>query len=134
MKLAIPYENGLVFQHFGHSQKFKIYVAENGEIRSETVLDTLGSGHGALAGFLADLKVDVLICGGIGGGAKNALAQVGIRVFGGVSGNADQAAAAFLAGSLNFNPNATCSHHGHGEGHDCSDHDCGSHTCGKGCH
>ena len=134
MKLAIPYENGQVFQHFGHSQKFKIYVADKGEIRSETVLDTLGSGHGALAGFLADLKVDVLICGGIGGGAKNALAQVGIRVFGGVSGNADQAAAAFLAGSLNFNPNATCSHHGHGEGHDCSDHDCGSHTCDKGCH
>lgn len=134
MKLAIPYENGLVFQHFGHSQKFKIYVADKGEICSETVLDTLGSGHGALAGFLADLKVDVLICGGIGGGAKNALAQVGIRVFGGVSGNADQAAAAFLAGSLNFNPNATCSHHAHGEDHDCSDHDCGSHTCGKGCH
>jgi len=131
MKIAVTYETGNVFQHFGHTQQFKLYTAEDGKIVSSEVIDTLGSGHGALAGLLKAEGVDVLICGGIGGGARTALGSAGIKIFGGVSGNADKAAEAFLVGELAFDPNATCSHHGegHGEGHTCGDHGCGSHSC-----
>ena len=99
---------------------------------SAQVVDTNGSGHGALAGFLKDQGVDTLLCGGIGGGAKTALAQAGIELYGGVSGSADQAVEDLLAGRLVFQPDILCSHHGHGEGHSCGEH----HACGEGhsCH
>ena len=97
MKIAVTYENGKIFQHFGHTGQFKLYNVEGGAIVSSQVIDTNGSGHGALAGLLAAQKVEVLICGGIGGGAQAALAQAGIRLFGGVQGDADQAAADFAA-------------------------------------
>ena len=87
MKIAVTYENGKIFQHFGHTSQFKIYDTENGQITSSEVVDTNGSGHGALAGFLRQYGVDTLICGGIGGGAQNALAQAGIQLYGGVSGD-----------------------------------------------
>lgn len=91
---------------------------------------TNGSGHGALAGFLVQHGVDTLICGGIGGGAQNALAQAGIRLFGGVSGSADDAVNALLAGNLGYDPDVHCNHHDHHEeGHNCGDHGCGSHSC-----
>ena len=131
MKLAVTYENGLIFQHFGHTRQFKVYDVADGAVTSAQVVDTNGSGHGALAGVLSALKVDALICGGIGGGARAALAAAGIQVYGGVSGEADRAVEALLSGGLNFDPNARCSHHDHhGEGHTCGDHDCGSHSCG----
>ena len=131
MKVAVTYENGKIFQHFGHTEQFKIYVVEDGKILSSQVVDTLGSGHGALAGFLSMLGVEVLICGGIGGGAQNALAQAGIHLFGGVQGDADAAVANFAAGTLSYDPEARCDHHEHHheEGHNCGNHDCGSHSC-----
>lgn len=130
LKIAVTYENGLVFQHFGHSEHFKLYDVTDGAVTGSEVVDTNGNGHGALAGFLRAHGVDVLICGGIGGGAKMALAQAGIRLFGGVQGDADQAVADYLAGKLSFNPDIQCSHHGehHGEGHSCGSHSCGGHT------
>lgn len=134
MKIAVTYENGNIFQHFGHTETFKIYTVENKEIISSEVIPTEGSGHGALGGFLAAHKVDVLICGGIGGGAKMALAQAGIQLMGGCSGSADEAVEAYLAGKLVFNPNVQCNHHGdhhHGEGHSCGSHGHG-HSCGGG--
>ena len=82
MKIAIPYENGQVFQHFGHSAQFKLYTVEEGHITSAKVVSTDGQGHGALAGFLVRNGVNVLLCGGIGGGAQMALAQAGIRLCG----------------------------------------------------
>lgn len=106
MKIAIPYENGQVFQHFGHSAQFKLYTAEEGRITGAEVVSTDGQGHGALVGFLVRSGVNVLLCGGIGGGAQMALAQAGIRLYGGITGNADSAAAAYLAGTLVFDPNA----------------------------
>ena len=93
-----------------------------------------GQGHGFLPGFLKQLGVEVLICGGIGGGARNALAAVGIQLYPGASGNADQQVENLLEGSLNFDPNTTCSHHGHGEGHTCGDHHDDGHSCGGSCH
>ena len=129
MKIAVTYENEEIFQHFGHTEAFKIYDIADGKVVSAEVVDTNGSGHGALAGFLVAHGVDTLICGGIGGGAQNALAQAGIRLFGGVSGNADEAVNALLAGNLGYNPNVHCDHHDHEAGHSCGDHGCGSHSC-----
>lgn len=130
MKIAVTYENGNIFQHFGHTAQFKVYDVENGAIIKSEVVSTGGSGHGALAGLLYGLKADVLICGGIGGGAQNALSMAGIRWYAGVSGSADAAVAAFLAGKLDYDPEAKCSHHDHhGEGHNCGSHSCGSHSC-----
>ena len=133
MRIAVTYENGEIFQHFGHPQQFKVYDVQEGKIVASQVIDTMGSGHGALAGVLTALNADVLICGGIGGGARMALASAGIQLFGGVSGSADAAAEALVAGKLAYNPNVQCNPHGHphGEGHTCGDHGCGSnHHCG----
>lgn len=132
MKIAVTYENGEVFQHFGHTEQFKVYTAEDGKILSSEIVDTNGSGHGALAGFLKNLGVEVLICGGIGGGARNALAEAGIRLFPGACGNADAQAEAFLTGSLNYNPDTMCNHHHH-EGEGCHGHGEEGHTCGGHC-
>ena len=131
MKIAVTYENGQIFQHFGHTQQFKVYeVSEAGVITDSRVVDTMGSGHGALAGVLQVLGADILICGGIGGGAQMALAQAGIRLFGGCSGDADAAVQSLLDGTLLYNPCVRCDHHDHrGEGHSCGDHGCGSHSC-----
>ena len=129
MKIAVTYEAGLVFQHFGHTAAFKIYEVENNAVASAQVVDTNGSGHGALAGFLKAMGVDVLICGGIGGGAQMALADAGIKLFGGVSGDADDAVYAYLTGELNYNPCVRCNHHDHGHDHACGNHGCGSHSC-----
>lgn len=123
MIVAVTYENGEIFQHFGHTEQFKIYKIENGEIISSEVVGTMGAGHGALAGFLKSKNVDTLICGGIGGGAQNALAAAGIKFFGGVMGRADDAVNALIAGNLGYNPNVMCSHHG------AEEHSCGNHGC-----
>lgn len=135
MRVAVTYENGEIFQHFGHTSQFKIYNIESGRIISSEVVDTNGSGHGALAGILTAMKVDALICGGIGGGAQAALAEAGIKLYGGVSGNADKAVADFLSDSLSFDPDVHCNHHEHSHG----EHHCGEnkHRCagnGDGCH
>lgn len=123
MKIAVTYENGTIFQHFGHTEQFKVYDIADGKVADAKVVSTEGSGHGALATLLSDLKVDTLICGGIGAGAQNALAEAGISLYGGVTGNADDAVDALLAGNLVYNPNVHCSHHGHhGEGHQCGEH------------
>lgn len=122
MKVAVSYDNGEVFQHFGHTENFKIYNIEDKTIIDANVVNTMGSGHGALAGFLVENEVDTLICGGIGGGARNALAEAGITLYGGVSGNADDAVKALIDRNLGYNPNVKCSHH---------EHSCGEHKCGE---
>ena len=134
MRIAVTYEDGQIFQHFGRTQQFKLYDVEGGRIVSSQVVGTNGSGHGALAGVLGGLEADALICGGIGGGAQAAMAAAGIRVYGGVSGSADEAVEALLAGNLAFDPNVHCDHHGHehhGEGHHCGEdkHGCAGSSC-----
>ena len=122
MNIAVTYENGQVFPHFGHTEQFKLYEVAEGRVVSSRVVDTNGSGHGALAGFLRDHGVDALICGGIGGGARNVLAQAGIQLYPGASGDADSQVEALLAGRLVYDPDTVCAHHDHGEGHDCGHH------------
>ncbi len=137
MRIAVTYENGQIFQHFGHTKQFKVYDVEDGKVVSTEVIDTGDSGHGALAGVLDAAKADTLICGGIGGGAQQALASVGIKLYGGVTGEADKAVEALISGNLEYDPEAKCDHHGEGHhGEDCGHHGhegggCGHH--GKGC-
>ena len=131
MKIAVTYENGEVFQHFGRTENFKVYEVEDGKIQSSEVMSSNGSGHGALARLLAEYSIDVLICGGIGGGAQSALTEAGIEICAGAQGDADAAVEAYLRGEL-VNAGVTCNHHDHEEGHSCGDHGCGG-SCGSSC-
>ena len=133
MKIAIPYENGQIFQHFGHTEQFKLYTVDAGKVTQTELEPTLGSGHGALARFLKERKVDTLICGGIGGGAKQALADAGIRLFGGVAGDADAAVEALLKDNLHYDENAQCDHHGHDHEEHCMTGGCGGSCSHEGC-
>ena len=117
MKIAVTYEHGDVYQHFGHSSQFKLYDVEYGRLVEARIVDTEGQGHGALVSFLTSLGVTTVIAGGIGDGARKALADASIQLYGGVSGSADEAVKALLAGTLEFNPNPSCGHHGHEGGH-----------------
>lgn len=127
MKIAVTYNNGDIFQHFGHCESFKIYDIENNEIKDTEVLDSDGSGHSALADLLNNHKVDVLICGGIGGCAVAALSEYGIELYAGQQGSADDAISKYLAGELEQVSEANCSHH-----HEHGSHS-GGHSCGH-CH
>ena len=129
MKIAVTYYNGNIFQHFGRTEQFKVYEVEDNKVVSSEVIGSNGVGHGALAGLLSDRSADVLICGGIGGGAQAALAEAGVELCAGAEGDADQAVEAYLKGEL-VSTGANCDHHG--EGHTCGDHEEG-HSCGSGC-
>lgn len=130
MKIAVTYDNGNIFQHFGKTEYFKVYEVEDNKVVSSEVIGSNGTGHGALAGLLADQSVDVLICGGIGGGAQSALAEAGVELCSGAQGDADQAVEAYLKGEL-VSTGVNCDHH-HEEGHSCGDHGDG-HSCGGNC-
>lgn len=130
MKIAVTYDNDEnVFQHFGHTEHFKVYEVEDNKVVSSRVLSSDGEGHSALAQLLENENIDKLICGGIGGCAVNALGEAGIEIFAGISGNADKAVEAFLNGSLEQTTSPNCSHN-HGEHH----HHAGGHSCGHSCH
>ena len=131
MKIAVTYDNGNVFQHFGRTEFFKVYEVEDNKVISSEVIGSNGVGHGALAGLLSEQSVDVLICGGIGGGAQAALADAGVELCAGAEGDADQAVEAYLKGEL-VSTGANCDHHHHEDGHSCGDHEEG-HSCGSGC-
>ena len=133
MKIAVPFENGMVFQHFGRSEQFKFYEVENGAVLHSEVVSTNGQGHGALVGFLVQHGANVVLCGGIGTGAQVALMQAGIQMFGGISGLADAAVSNYLSGRLVFDPDVHCTHHDHDhdEGHSCHEHKGG---CSGSCH
>ena len=140
MKIAVTYDNGNIFQHFGRTESFKVYEVEGNKVVSSEVIGSNGVGHGALAGLLSEQSVDVLICGGIGGGAQQALAEAGVELVAGAEGDVDQAVEAYLKGEL-ISTGANCDHHHHEDGHSCGDHgeghSCGGHdedhSCGSGC-
>ena len=130
MKIAVAYDNGTIFQHFGKTEFFKVYDVEDNQVVSSEIIGSNGTGHGALAGLLASQAVDVLICGGVGGGAQAALEEAGVKLCAGAQGDADQAVEAYLRGELE-STGANCDHH-HGEEHDCGSHE-EEHSCGGGC-
>ena len=129
MKIAVTYDDGNVFQHFGRTEFFKVYEVEDNKVVSSEVVSSNGTGHGALAGLLSGIDVDVLICGGIGGRAQAAQAEAGVELCAGASGNTDEAVEAYLKGEL-VSSGANCDHHHHEEGHSCGE---GGHSCGGGC-
>ena len=131
MKIAVTYDNGEVFQHFGKTESFKVYEVEDNKVVSSEVIGSNGTGHGALAGLLAEQGVDVLICGGIGGGAQAALTEAGIELCAGAQGNTDQAVESYLKGEL-VSSGVNCDHHHHEKGHSCGSHEEG-HSCGDSC-
>lgn len=132
MKIAVTYDNGEVFQHFGRTENFMIYEAENGAIVSSKLFNSNGVGHEALAGLLKEAAIDVLICGGMGQGAANALAEAGIDVVAGASGAADAAAEAYLRGEL-VSSGVNCDHHDHEEAEEAEGCGGGCGNCGGGC-
>ena len=131
MKIAVTYDNGEVFQHFGKTESFKVYEVEDNKVISSEVIGSNGTGHGALAGLLAEQGVDVLICGGIGGGAQTALTEAGIELCAGAQGNTDKAVESYLKGDL-VSSGVNCDHHHHEEGHSCGNHE-EEHSCGDSC-
>ena len=131
MKIAVTYDNGEIFQHFGKTESFKVYEVEDNKVVSSEVIGSNGTGHGALAGLLAEQGVNVLICGGIGGGAQTALTEAGIELCAGAQGNTDQAVESYLKGEL-VSSGVNCDHHHHEEGHSCDSHEEG-HSCGDSC-
>lgn len=127
-RIATTYDNGQIFQHFGRTEAFKVYEVEDNKVVKSEIIESNGVGHGALAGLLSDNTIDVLICGGIGGGAMVALEENGIEVVAGTEGDTDAVVEAYLKGELE-SAGVTCDHHHHEEGHSC-----GEHGCGGGCH
>ncbi|MGN8630651.1 FKBP-type peptidyl-prolyl cis-trans isomerase [Blautia sp. HCP3S3_G3] len=132
MKIAVTYDNGEVFQHFGRTEHFKVYEVEDQQVLSSTIIDSNGTGHGALAGLLANEGIQVLICGGIGGGAQTALTEAGIELIAGASGNTDEVIETYLKGEL-VSTGSNCHHHDHEEGHSCGENGCGGHGEGHSC-
>ena len=135
MKIAATYDNGNIFQHFGKTEFFKVYEVEDNKVVSSEVIGSNGTGHGALAGLLAEQGISVLICGGIGGGAQSALAEAGVELCSGAQGDADAAVEAYLKGEL-VSTGVNCDHH-HEDGHSCGSHEdghsCGGHEDGHSC-
>ena len=131
MKIAVTHENGNIFQHFGHCEEFKIYTVENNIVTDVQIIYPIEGGHGALSGFLKRHEVSALICGGIGAGARTALAEEGIKLFPGAEGDCDEAVIALLYGHLKYDPDTQCNHHHHDHDHD-HGHSCGG--CGQNKH
>ena len=129
MRIAIPYEkdSGQISERFDRAENVKLYMMENDKIVSELVIPAFGSGSAAMAELLRTARADVVICGGIGGEDRKALAQMGLVSYPGFGGSADDAARAFAAGSLqqamsgecascSEGCEGSCPHHSHGEG------------------
>ena len=111
--IAVTYEDGEVFQHFGRTEQFKLYEIVDGKIVSTQIIDNGGFGHGSLAGYLRSKGVSALICGGIGAGARNMLGSEGITVYPGAVGDADMNVNAFIDGKLQYDPDTSCHEHDH---------------------
>ena len=124
MRVAVTYDDGKIFQHFWRTQYFKVYDIEDSVVVDSKVVDTNGSGHGALSEVLKSLNVKALICGGIGLGAQIILQDNGIDLYGGIEGEADKVVQEFAEGKLKFSAYVGCNHHD-------GEHTCGSHGCGE---
>lgn len=113
MKVAVACVNGQIFQHFGHCPSFLLCNIENGKIVATEMLDTTNYGCGMLAGYLKENDVDIVICGNIGGGARNHLSAQGIQVFPGAHGDALLQVESYIEGHLDYDPQVMCEHGNH---------------------
>ena len=115
MKIAIPVKSENIYQHFGMASEFKIYHVENNQLIGTETVNATGRGHGVMLDLLVTHNVNCVICGGIGDGAIRALEQNGIQLFAGITGAADDAVSALLAGTLQSDMQAACSKHQHAQ-------------------
>ncbi|MDD4347163.1 MAG: NifB/NifX family molybdenum-iron cluster-binding protein [Desulfitobacteriaceae bacterium] len=112
LKIAVASENGMVTKHFGHCEGFMIFDTENNQIvKSETIANP-GHRPGFLPDFLNEMGVNVIISGGMGGGAIDIFQEKNIEVIVGARGNAKAAAEAYLQGSLK-STGSVCQEHLH---------------------
>ncbi|MEF9839550.1 MAG: NifB/NifX family molybdenum-iron cluster-binding protein [Lachnospiraceae bacterium] len=119
MKIAVASMENLVAGHFGHCENFNIFDTENGVIKSTSSIPNPGHKPGFLPNFLGDMGVNVIISGGMGGGAIDIFNQRNIEVIVGASGMAQAAAESYLAGSLK-STGSVCHEHEHAD-------ECGGH-------
>ncbi|MFT9055495.1 MAG: NifB/NifX family molybdenum-iron cluster-binding protein [Ethanoligenens sp.] len=119
MKIAITTDGDKVFQHFGQCRTFTLFEIEDGSIIGKELIDASQHGHAALADFLTNSGVNVVICGGIGEGARRMLAAVGIELLSGMDGNIEEIVKAYLSGKLT-DQGGSCSHTDHDHDHACS--------------
>lgn len=115
LKIAIASEQENVTEHFGHCLNFNIYETDNAKIIKHTSIPNPGHRPGFLPVFLADLGVNVIISGGMGGGAIDLFNEKGIEVIVGASGKAEDAANAYIAGDLKSTGSVCHQHMHHGE-------------------
>ncbi len=111
-KIAVASENEKVTEHFGHCLNFNIYEVENGQIVKSESIPNPGHKPGFLPNYLHDLGVNVIISGGMGGGAIDIFNSHQIEVVVGASGVASEAAAAYIAGTLQ-STGSVCHDHQH---------------------
>lgn len=129
MKVAVASVNKAVAEHFGHCDEFCVYEADGSEIKGSNVVKNPPHQHGFLPAFLADMGVNAVIAGGMGGSAAGMFAQRGIDVIMGASGDARTAAESYLKGELRSSGSVCNKHehagecgghcHGHGHGGNC---------------
>lgn len=112
MRIAVASEGERVTEHFGHCEGFIIFDVENNEIVKSEAIANPGHKPGFLPNFLADRGVNVMISGGMGGGAVEIFNQRNVEVIVGAAGNARDAAEAYLNGSLK-STGSICHEHQH---------------------
>lgn len=100
MKIAVASENQMVCGHFGHCENFQVFTAENNQIVKNEVIPNPGHKPGFLPNFLHEMGVNVIISGGMGGGAIDIFNEHGIEVITGASGASKEAASMYLKGLL----------------------------------
>ncbi len=110
MKIAVASDNGMVAEHFGHCRSFSIFSVENNQIVNVESLLNPGHKPGFLPNFLNDLGVEVIVSGGMGGGAIEIFNEKGIQVITGAGGHAQSVAEQYLQGTLKTN-GAVCNEH-----------------------
>lgn len=113
MKIAVAYDNGIISQHFGKSKYMKIYETDENKEIQRVHIESMGKhSHHGIAGYIKEIGVDTVICGGLGQGALDALKAANIAIYAGNSGNADMAVIKFLKGELSQSsePNCNCHH------------------------
>ncbi len=130
MMIAVTYENGQVFQHFGQTKIFKLYTtadADPQKVISTELLDCGEYSHESLVTLLLKKNVEVLICGGIGPGAQNVLSRAGIELRAACTGDADEKVEQFLNGTLEYSTSASCHDHHHHDHDHSHEHGCSHH-------
>ncbi|MGI6174342.1 MAG: NifB/NifX family molybdenum-iron cluster-binding protein [Christensenellales bacterium] len=109
LRIAVPYKDDQVFQSFGRASHFMVYDVEKGKVVVRTLVNTDGSGKGAMADILKKIHITTILCGNLGDGAKRAVKEAGIALYAGVTGEADKAVDDFLNGRLLYDNQISCS-------------------------